>query len=363
MTRVSVGLLLGVSGLTAAGTGPYSARAPQPAADFWMYPHTPTPGSRTTASTFSYLPSPGVDDRYGQFVIKFDTQAAGIPAGLGPLNYDIHTLTFTAVYASSDNVVYDATEDALASLGSAPTLADPDAGRPLELHGTSFRNGFSATTFQENSPYGNRNAYASSFNPFGVASDVTNNVTQASESYPWAIGKISSPVDLMADPVVYQPLPAGEVIPIYSRVTFEIDLTIPGVADYVRQGLHQGCLWLTLSSFHPVTGPESSGFPAYFTLNHPEQALYGDVAPTLDLAYSLPLRIASFSRPAGGNAVTLTWNGSPGFSYVVEGTEDLAQGRWSPLGAFTPSTPSTLTWNGNSPSTHAFFRIARTQQQ
>lgn len=359
LTRVGVALLLGVSGLTAGGTGPWSARAPQPAADLWMYPNTPTPGTRATASTFSYLPFTGVDDRYGQFVVKFDTVAAGIPAGLGPSNYDIHHLVFTAVYASNDSLPYDPTEDPRASLGAAATIADPDAGRPLELHGTGFRGGFTAATFQESSPYGSRNAFASSFDTVGVARDVTNSVTLGYESYPWAIGKVSTPVDLMADPVVYQPLPPGGMIPVYSHVTFEINLALPGVANYVRQGLHDGFLWFTLSSFHPVTGPGSGGFPAYFTLNHPEQALYGDVAPTLDAEYSLPLRIASFNRPAGGNTASLTWNGSPGFSYVVERTDDLANGFWSPLGTFTTATPSALTWSGNSPSSRAFFRIAR----
>lgn len=362
LARVGGCLLLNLAGLTAEGTGPYAARAPQPAADLWMYPNTPTPGTRATASTFSYLPLTGVDDRYGQFVVKFDTVAAGIPAGLGPENYDLHSLVFTAVYASSDRLPYDPTEDTRASLGATPSSVDADAGRPLELHGTGFRSGFTATTFQENSPYGSRNAFASSFDAQGAARDVTNSVTSDFESYPWAIGKISAPVDLMADPVVYQPLPAGEVIPIYSRVTFEIDLTILGVADYVRQGLHQGCLWFTLSSFHPVTGPGSSGFPSYFTLDHPEQALYGDVAPSLDVAYSLPLRIASFSRPVGGNTAQLTWNGSPGFSYRVERIEDLAQGIWSPVATFIPTTPTTLIWNGSSPSAHAFFRIVRTTQ-
>ncbi|MEO5917770.1 MAG: hypothetical protein ABIS50_26295 [Luteolibacter sp.] len=362
LKRVGVSLLLGVSGLTAGGTGPYTAHAPQPAADLWMYPNTPTPGTRTTASTFSYLPFTGVDDRYGQFVVKFNTVAAGIPAGLGSSNYDIHRLVFTAVYASEESLPYDPTEDPRASLGSAPTIADPDAGRPLELHGTGFRGGFTATTFNETSPYGSRNAFASSFDAAGVARDVTNSITLGYESYPWAIGKISAPVDINANPVVYVPLLPGEVIPLYSHVTFEINLALPGVADYVRQGLHQGCLWFSLSSFHPVTGPGSSGFPAYFTLNHPEQALYGDVAPTLDAEFSLPLRVASFSRSAAGNTANLTWNGSPGFKYVVEGTSNLATGVWSPLGTFTTATPVTLTWSGNASLPRTFFRIARTSQ-
>ncbi|MES2922202.1 MAG: hypothetical protein V4819_11685 [Verrucomicrobiota bacterium] len=360
LTRVGVALLLGVSGLTAGGTGPWSAHVGVPAGDRWMYPNNSTPGARPTASTFSFLPFSGVDDRFGQFIIKFDTAGMGIPAGLGPTNYDVHRLTLTCVYQSPDPLPYDPTEDPRTSLGPAATIADPDAGRPLELHGTGFRGGFTAATLEETSPFGSRNAFASSFDESGVARDVTNSVTGGFESYPWAIGKISVPVDMAVDPVDYVPLPPGEVIPVYSHVTFEINLAIPGVADYVRQGLHQGFLWFSLSSFHPVTGPGSGGFPAYHTKEHPEQAQFGDVAPTLDAEYSLPLRVASFKRPAGGNGTDLTWNGSPGFQYVVEGTEDLAHGVWSPLGTFTTATPAPLTWNCSASGTRAFFRIART---
>ena len=362
LTRVGVALLLGVSGLAAGGTGPWVAHASVPAADRWMYSNNQTPGTRTSASTFSFLPFTGVDDRFGQFIIKFNTAAMGIPASLGPANYDVHRLVLTCVYQSSDPLPYDPTEDPRSSLGSAAAIADPDAGRPLELHGTGFRSGYTSATFQETSPFGSRNAFASSFDELAAARDVTNSVTAGIESYPWAIGKISAAVDLNADPVVYLPLLPGELIPVYAHVAFEINMALPGVADYVRQGLHQGFLWFTLSSFHPVSGPGSGGFPAYFTKEHPEQAQFGDVAPTLDAEYSLPLRVASFHRPAGGNGTTLTWNGSPGFTYVVERTDDPAQGVWSPAGTFVTASPVDLTWSGETAPPRGFFRIARIKQ-
>ncbi len=341
---------IGVAAVEASGTGPFTAIAPVPAGDRWMYSNNPTPGNRATASTFSFLPSGGVDDRFGQFIIKFDTTAMGIPAGLGKENYDVHRLILTAIYASNDSVPYDPTEDSLASLGSAPTRADLDAGRPLELHGTGFRGGFTAATFQEASPYGSRNAFASSFDVAGSARDVSNNVTLGDESQPWAIGEITTTGGL--------PLVSGDIIPVYARVNFEINLGILGVADYVKHGLNQGFLWFTLSSFHPVSGPGSSGFPAYFTKEHPEQAIYQDVAPTLKTEYSLPLQIVGFQRDPTGN-VRLTWNGSPGFQYTVESKEGLGIGVWSPLGTFTTATPASLNWSGNSSSSRAFFRVSR----
>lgn len=357
-------LLAGAGIAKADGTGPYASHAAEPAGDRWMYPNNSTPGTRATASTFSYLPFAGADDRFGQFLIKFNTVAAGIRAGLGAQNYDVRKLVLTAVYTSNGNLPFDPTEDPRASLGAAATIPDPDAGRPLELHGTGFRGGYTAATFQETSPFGTpeRNAYAAGFDAAGVARDVTNNVTLGFDGVPWAIGQVSEPVDLDAVPHVYRPLAAGALIPVYSHVTFEINMDLPGVANYVRQGLDQGFLWFALSSFHPVTGPDSAGFPAYFTRDHPEQAEFHDVAATLDAEYSLPVRIITFSRDQAGSAAHLTWNGSPGFQYAVETTDDPATGVWSKLGTYSTAVPAPLSWNGTGAATRTFFRIARSPQ-
>ena len=362
LLRVSGLLLLGVPCLRAAGTGPFNVHISQPIADLWMYQNAPSPGSRVTASTFSYLPLAGEDDRFGQFVIKFDTLAAGIPLGLGAANYHIQNLTLTCVYASDDFLPYDPSVDPLSSLGIAPSVVDSDLGRPLELHGTGFRGSLTGGSLSESSLYGARNAFASSFDSNGNSRDVTNNVSIGVDSLPWAIGKVSAPVDLSVKPVVYLPLLPGEAMSKYGKVTFEIDLTSPSVAEYVRQGFHQGYLCFTLSSFHPVTGPASNGFPAYFTLNHPEQALFGDVAPVLDLRYSLPLNITSFTRVATDEIVFLSWNASPSFDYRVEYTGDLTGGVWGSLGPFRTATPAVLAWHGPSALPRAFFRIVRTPQ-
>jgi hypothetical protein len=331
------------------GTGPFTAQALEPTGDRWMYPSNSTPGTRITASTFSFLPFTGADDRFGQFVIGFNTAAMGIPTGLGPENYEIHHLVLTAVYASNDPLPYDPSEDPLTSLGAAPSTADPDAGRPLELHGTGFRNGFNALSFVETSPYGNRNAFALGFDENGVAQDLTNNVTRGIPGSPWATGSITTSQG--------QALLPGEIIPAYSQVSFTIRPASPEITRYLQQGLHQGILWFTLSSFHPVTGPGSSGFPTFFTKEHPEQALYGDVAPRLSVEYSLPLRILSFERTT--DTASLTWNASPGYQYIIQSSEDLGATGWVERGTRTSPTPDVLTWTGTSPQHRAFFRIIR----
>jgi len=352
-------IILGVSGVTAGGVGPFVMKAPAPAGDRWMYPSNSTPGTRQIASTFSFLPSPGVDDRFGQFLIKFDTVAAGVPAGLGVENYQIHQIVLTAVYASTDSVIYDATEDPRASLGAAGSIPDTDPGRPLELHGTGFRGGFTASSFQETSPFGTRNAYANGFDLTGGARDVSNSVSLGYESYPWAIGEIKTVVDSNAVPREYIPLAVGAIIPVYAHVSFKINLALPGVADYVRQGLNQGFLWFTLSSFHPVDGQNGVGFPAYFTRDHPEQTLFQDVAPFLEAEYSLPLQITAFERDSTARTVSLTWNGSPGFQYTVERSDNLGAGSWFAVGSLTTPTPAALVWSADSPSNRSFFRILR----
>jgi len=352
-------IILGVSGVTAGGIGPFVMKAPAPAGDRWMYPSNSTPGTRGIASTFSFLPFPGVDDRFGQFLIKFDTVAAGVPAGLGVDNYQIHQIVLTAVYASADSVAYDATEDPRASLGAAGGIPDPDPGRPLELHGTGFRGGFTAASFQETSPYGTRNAYANGFDLTGVARDVSNSVSLGYESHPWAIGEIKTVVDSVAVPREYVPLAVGAIIPVYAHVSFKLNLALPGVADYVRQGFNQGFLWFTLSSFHPVDGQNGVGFPAYFTRDHPEQSLFQDVAPFLDAEYSLPLQITAFQRDSAARTVSLTWNGSPGFQYIVEQSDNLGAGSWFAVGSSTTLTPAAMMWTGSVLSNRSFFRISR----
>lgn len=340
------------------------ANAAVPAADRWMYSFNGTPGTRTIASTFSALPqSAGVDDRFGQFLLKFDTLAAGIPAGLGPENYDPQRVVLTVVLAAGENIAYDPTADPRASHG-ASAVADPDPGRPLELHGTGFRHGFSAASFMENSPFGGsapgaRNAHALGFSPDGLARDVSHNVTLGFDAPPWAIGKIRV---LPAGETAWVELPAGAPIPAYARAVFEIDLSLPGVIDYVRKSFHQGFLWLSLSSFHSATQQGVAGYPAFFTKEHPEQQLFGDVASSLSVDYTLPLRIHSFIH--AGAVSRIEWNASPGFGYQVQQSPDMGAGSWlglTPEPVATP-LPARLFMEVPTAGARGFFRIVRTSQ-
>lgn len=342
-------LLSALLACLAAGGENFSVTLTEPAADRWMYPANGTPGTRTQASTFSALPGDlETDNRFGQFVFKFDTAAAGIPAGLGAENYDISAIILTATIGQDRLFLYDPTQDAWFTYGMTE-LPDTDPGRPLELHGTGFRNGFTAADFQETSAHSGgtpaeRNAYALGFDENGTPRDVTDNVTEAFESFPWAVGQIEG-------------LVPGDPVPVDSVVRFTPDLTQPGVAAYLREGLNQGFIWFTLSSLHPAI-QQGGEFVSYYTRDNPVHQLFGDAAPTLAVSCTLPTDFISFTRNDAG-LVTLDFIRFPGFTHILQASPDLTENSWEDLETFPAAPASLLTWEQASPLPRRFFRIAR----
>jgi hypothetical protein len=350
-----------ISAPRAAGEQLRLAHAQEPTADRWMYANNFSGGGRPSASTFSALPMvTGDDDRLAQVIVKFDTVAAGIPAGLGAANYQPTRVILTTI-ADSLALYYDPTEDPRSTYGIDD---DTDTGRPFEIYGTGFRNGFTAASFQESSPFGGgspikRNAYALGYDPTGVPRDVTNNVTEGFDSVPWAIGKVTFVPDGETTAVT---LEAGASVPVYASVTFELNLALPGVADYVRQAFHQGFLWLTLSSLHSSEMLGSSGFPGYYNKENNEHLLDGNLAPRLDAEYTLPLRVAAFSHDRVTDVCRIEWNASPGFAYVVQRSTTLLSDQWSVLTPtpLTTAVPAQLSFDGAGTGDRSFFRIVRT---
>ncbi len=328
----------------------------QPAIDRWMYPFNGTPGTRTVASTFSALPDPfsstNLDDRMAQLLIKFDTAAAGIPAGQGVSAYQPESIRLKIRFADGANIIYDPTDDArLTMVANGPP--DSDAGRPILLHGVGFRNAWTAQTFLENSPYspsgpfGIRNAYAMGFDSNGIGRDLSKSVTQEIDDVPWAVGQIPTRA-------------AGEAMVIYDWVEFDLRLSDPFIANYVKQGLNAGFIWLAVTSFHSTAQQSSQGFPGFFTKDHPEQALLGDVAPRLTIDFTpAPLVIESFQRFPASQEVEIRWAAQPGFVYQVWTSPDLRENSWTSLQSLTVPSAQTSVWRGASASPAAFFRISR----
>lgn len=313
-----------------------------------------TPGSRSEAATFSALPDDTIEDnRLGQFIFRFDTTTAGIPAGLGPENYDISNFLVT-ITVSQGGFRYDPSQDDWRTY-SEEGLPDEDPGRPLELHGTGFRNGFTAATFQENSPFEQgtplrNNAFAIDFDENGVERDLTNNVEEEFNPFPWAIGQIDG-------------ISPGALVPVDSVVNFRPDFNQPGVANYLREGLNQGFIWFTITSMHPALR-QGGEFVAFYTKESIDHILdvedgYRGLAPTLDLTCTIPSDFTSFSRDNSGK-VSLEFIGVPNYVYTLQASSDLTANSWSDLETFSPTTPGILGWQASSPQPKRFFRISRT---
>jgi hypothetical protein len=221
-----------------------------------MYPFAFTGGTRTLAPTFGAVGTPGFDNRDGQFLIGFDTSAT-VPTGQGAANYVISSATVRTMVGSPAGFVYDSTNDSFRTYladTDARFLVDSDAGRPIELFGLGFRNGYTNLSFaandnlppgfEESSPFGaqdarTRNVFPLSFLTAGVGSDIANNVLDGTESNPWAVGSAT--------------LTAGAVVPDNTTFSFSIDLSNADVRNYLQQGLNQGVLGFAVTSLHPAS--------------------------------------------------------------------------------------------------------------
>jgi len=247
----------------------YSLSYDGPSVDRWMYPFNPTPGVRITASTFSSYPDPQFDDRDGQFIVGFTT-ASDVPTGLGSESYSISSAVLRVQIATDLAFAYDATADSYRGyLSSDDPEYQPDAdpGEPIELFGTGFRNGFTAASFAENSPYspfgpfgqGIRNAFALGHDESSAPIDVSLSVTERFDPVPFATGAIDS-------------VTPGDLVPAGSVVKFSLDVANPDVQAYLRDAVDQGRLLLTVTSLTRVVQMGGS-FPSYFCREHPNVPL------------------------------------------------------------------------------------------
>jgi len=278
----TIGLMLASSGAALAQN--YSGLLPV-TLDRWNYPFGDSTGTRTTAPTFSPIGTAGFDDRDGEFLIGFNTTGL-VPAGLDAPAYTINSLVITASVSVSDAAtafIYDNSRDVFTTYFPATQAGgttDADAGRPVELFACGYRPIspapgaplWSATTFLENSPFasrspnppparGNRNVFPVAFNSSGVAVSAANNITGTAAE--------GGAFDAIGLAIGQSNLAIGTVATDGTLFTFTLDLTNPGAADYVRQGLAMGKLNFIISSLHisaqPGSGQTSEPYPAWNT--------------------------------------------------------------------------------------------------
>jgi len=217
-----------------------------PSADRWNYGFNATPGTRPVGSVFGYTGDLyEFDQRDGQIVIAFDT-ADQIEPGVGADRYRIGFVEVTITLADPLAGGYDPTPDDWTSHldPSDPAYTpDPDPGRAIELFATGFRNGESAATWTETTPfslvgpfgYGVRTAYAAEVGPGGTLTDVSNSITDERTPISLAVG--------IADGAA-----AGDELPEGTVIRFTFDGNDPATAAWLGAGLDTGRLIFSLSS-------------------------------------------------------------------------------------------------------------------
>ena len=260
-------LALGVAALTVgAHAQPFTLNFGQPSLDRWMYPFNASPGTRPVAPVFGTLgDSVGVDSRHGQFLLGFD-MSNDVTTGLGSANYLIRRATLTATISRDRAFRFDPTADVFTTYFStnAPGFtADADAGRPIDLFGAEFRNGFAAETFAEDSPFGSsapggRNAFAAGYSTNGTLVDVGNNLGKtnaaypAFEVYPFAIGQAVG-------------VSPGELVPSGTTIRFTLNLDDPFVRQYLQDGCNSGRLRFTITGLHTSEFGGTPAWPEFYT--------------------------------------------------------------------------------------------------
>jgi len=229
----------------------------------------------------SFGDSSGADSRLGQFLVGWDT-ATAVPTNQPVTRYLIRACRATVLINDGNQVIFDPTHDDLATYfdtNNPARVPDADAGRPVELFGVGFRNGYGTTNFLQssaigNGPPGTDNVYALCWTTNGTARDVNNNVGKTNEAFP--------PFETWPFAVAQTTAAApGETLKPGDQLTFDLNLEDPFLLDYLRRGLQKGRLDLMVSSLHQVSGQfGSEPYPAFATRFN--EALL-DPPTTLDL--------------------------------------------------------------------------------
>lgn len=288
-TRTSAALL--AAAIAAAASAQQTITIQPPTLNRWMYPFDANPGNRAEASTFGSILISGFDDRDAEFLLGFDTSSLITP-GLGPANYNVQSLRISLWISSGGRFEYDPTLDPIASW--YPTtdpayVADADTGRPIEIFGAGYRNGWTASTFLQTSPFasspplvppaeGNRNVFAADYDASGVAIDVSRQVRQRLSNTSWGIGLTAGI------------FPPGSLVPTDTRFNITVDVARPGVREYVQRALDAGRLNLIVTSLHPASGgpgqPPSTNYPVFYTKENPLGVALG-FTPRLEMTVTV----------------------------------------------------------------------------
>lgn len=283
-----------------------------PDLDVWSYTNTLNPNA-TSASTFAggFAVDPETQDfeptgsfdpaRLGSTVFAFNTSSQ-VPTGLAASQYQIQSvkMTLTSRKLGSDLPFTYGNQH----ITRAQYLSDFIAGQistsqPVELFGVGFRGGYegfgfgasSPTTFTESThPYpsgaGGYVVYpiAGGANP-GEYHDVSNNLTGGFSAT--AAGETTAPFEAVPWAIGTTNLTPGAAVPTRTTYTFDVNLSAPGVENYIKSSLAEGALGFSISSLHNSgeMGVDG-GFPRWFMRESVGAPLNGTAA-TLEVIYQI----------------------------------------------------------------------------
>jgi hypothetical protein len=291
--------------------------------DVWTYDnaldHTPP-----SASTFSggmtidpetndFVPidqldpeEPELPARASTTVIAFNTASMSVPTGLAANRYAITSVTFTATNFKRVDDLFVRYEDSHVTREEIrQSFVDGTFTnqQPMELFGVGFNYGYTGFAFSGSDPTKYREIISPNSGPGGqpvmypiIGSsatpgsylDVSNNVTGGTsatepsgvtapfDAQPWAVGTTSA-------------LAVGDNIPSRTTFTFNLDLELPGVRNYIQQSLSDGALGFTLSTLHQggFMGVGGSGFPRFYQRESAPPSAVNGVPPTLTIQYEV----------------------------------------------------------------------------
>ncbi|MEQ8848860.1 hypothetical protein [Botrimarina sp.] len=306
-------LVIGGAVVSAAVCCGEEAHWSEPALDTWAYVNGFGGGSRVLAPSFGgmsvdsdatafQLSDQRAPARLGSLLVAFQTSGR-VAAGLDPSRYVVHAARVTARVQSGSTGTLPYSGQAVTPEG---LLADAlgqgiDSQQPMELFGVGFRDGYEGFAlgaaaggqgFNEATPVysatdGGYVAYPIVGDAAGGFADVSNNPTGGFSATapggqtdpfaatPWAIGAAS--------------LGEGDPIANDTTFTFDIDLSQPGVGDYLRRSLAEGAVGFFLSSLHPAGeqgAPGGGAYPQWYT-KESVGVFAGGEAPTLTLDVSV----------------------------------------------------------------------------
>ena len=351
----------------------------EPDIDTWVYVNGGIPGSRIFAPSFTggfsldgnneFVERPSTEPaRLASMMMAFDTSAS-ITTGLLPERYSINSVTVTARSAngSGGTLLYENQVPTPAQYLADFISPGLDAQQPMELFGVGFREGYTGygfgggsdpTLFKESTaPY---SASDGGYVPYpivgdagavGTYHDVTNNITGGFSATsalnhtdpfyaePWAVGEAGlSPGNAIADDTTF---------------TFDLDLTEPGVIQYIQQSLSDGGLGFFLSSLHSTEQFGGAGaYPQWYT-KEADGIFAGAEAPTLEIDYTILPYPGDFDDDDDADSADFTlWEQSFGQPAGLDGTDYLTWQRY-----FSEPSPALLAITIPEPSTAAIFLI------